>query len=246
MREAVVVATVHEPADVHGVHAAEGLSRWTCLARRAGLHGGWEAVEWAWLPPGGVSGEHRHTRTEELYHVLTGRGELTLDGRPCPVRPGTTVLTAAGSRHGLRNTGEEPLSWLVVELPAPHATKDPTQRPTKDTVMHPTGPSRSTVVPDLHQAGPVDASTVLTGPLRTVRVTRLLPAGTAALTARGVEHTLYVTEGTGTARTASARVPLAAGVALTLPLGTHAELRAGTHGLEYFHAVLAVPTEEQR
>ncbi|MBD0742684.1 cupin domain-containing protein [Streptomyces sp. CBMA152] len=237
MREAVIVADVHEPADVHGVHAAEGLSRWTCLARRTGLHGRWEAVEWAWLPPGGVSGEHRHSRTEELYFVLRGRGEITLDGRAHPVRPGTAVLTALGRRHALRNTGRRPLSWLVIEIPAD------TPYP-KDTAMHHTADTDA-VIADLYRTGPVDAATVLSGPLRTVRVTRLLPVETAELAARDVEHTVYVTDGAGTARVGATSVALAPGVSVTLPLGTEARVEAGLDGLEYFHAVLDVPREEQ-
>ncbi|MEU1372151.1 cupin domain-containing protein [Streptomyces triculaminicus] len=255
MREGLVVATVHDPADVHGVHAADGHSRWTCLARRTGLHGRWEAVEWAWLPPGGVSGEHRHSRTEELYFVLHGRGEITLDGRPYPVRAGTTILTALGRRHGLRNTGEEPLSWLVIELPAtgPPTTKDAAMRDTTDTDhsdstgdAQPGDSTADAVIADLHETGPVDAATVLTGPLRTVRVARLLPAGTAELAARDVEHTVYVTAGAGTAEAGATSVPLAPGVSLTLPLGTETRVRAGVQGLEYFHAVLDVPREEHR
>lgn len=236
MREAIVVADVREPADVHGVHAAEGLSRWTCLARRTGLHGRWEAVEWAWLPPGGVSGEHRHTRTEELYFVLEGEGEITLDGHPHPVRPGTAVLTALGRSHGLRNTARTPLSWLVIEVPAPPRTKE--------TAMPDPARTHHAVIADLRRAGPVDASTVLTGPLRTVRVSRLLPRETARLAAQDVEHTVYVTDGAGTAEVGAAGVALAPGVSLTLPLGTECRLRAGPDGLEYFHAVLDVPRED--
>ncbi|WP_371649556.1 MULTISPECIES: cupin domain-containing protein [unclassified Streptomyces] len=242
MRESVVVATIHDPADVHGVHSAEGHSRWTCLARRTGLHGRWEAVEWAWLPPGGVSGEHRHSRTEELYFVLDGQGEITLDGRRYPVRPGTTVLTALGRRHGLRNTGRQPLSWLVIEIPA---DADPPPS-TKDAVMHNSAHVSHAVVADLRRSGPVDAATVLTGPLRTVRVTRLHPRGTAELAARDVEHTVYVTDGVGTVETGATTVALAPGVSVTLPLGTGARVRAGADGLEYFHAVLDVPREDHQ
>lgn len=240
-REAVVIADVHDPADVHGVHAAEGHSRWTCLARRTGLHGRWEAVEWAWLPPGGVSGEHRHSRTEELYFVLDGQGEITLDGRAYPVHPGTTVLTGLGRRHGLRNTGRRPLSWLVIEIPAD--TRTPTS--TKDTAMDDSPHVSHAVVADLRRSGPVDAATVLTGPLRTVRVTRLLPRGTAELAARDVEHTVYVTDGAGTAEAGATTVALAPGVSVTLPLGTAARVLAGDDGLEYFHAVLDVPSGEE-
>ncbi|MEK8104586.1 cupin domain-containing protein [Micromonospora sp. M12] len=83
------------------------------------MTGGWEAVEWARLPPGGLSGEHLHTRTEEVYILLTGGGHIILNGRSTPVRAGDVVLTGIGTRHGLLNTGPAPLSWLVVELLGP-------------------------------------------------------------------------------------------------------------------------------
>ncbi|HSZ28535.1 MAG TPA: cupin domain-containing protein [Pseudonocardiaceae bacterium] len=119
MREGIVVADLAEPSKVYGVHGSEGLSLWKCLARRAGLFGCWEAVEWAWIPPGGVSGEHLHTRTEEIYFILSGRGQITLDGRPYQVRAGDVILTSVGTRHGLRNTGTEGLGWLVIEVASP-------------------------------------------------------------------------------------------------------------------------------
>jgi mannose-6-phosphate isomerase-like protein (cupin superfamily) len=119
VREGIVVADLAEPSKVYGVHGSEGLSLWKCLARRAGLFGCWEAVEWAWIPAGGVSGEHLHTRTEEIYFILSGRGQITLDGRPYQVRTGDLILTSVGTRHGLRNTGTEGLGWLVIEVASP-------------------------------------------------------------------------------------------------------------------------------
>ncbi len=119
MHDGVIIADLEDPSVVHGVHGTAGLSRWKCLARRAGLSGAWEAIEWAWLPPGGVSGEHVHTRTEEVYFILSGRGEMLLDGTPRPVGPGDLVLTGLGTRHGLRNVGDEGLGWLVIELLSP-------------------------------------------------------------------------------------------------------------------------------
>lgn len=114
-----MLADLAEPSRVYGVHGSEGLSLWKCLARRAGLFGSWEAVEWAWIPPGGVSGEHLHTRTEEIYFILSGRGQITLDGRSYQVRAGDLILTSVGTRHGLRNTGTEGLGWLVIEVASP-------------------------------------------------------------------------------------------------------------------------------
>lgn len=119
MREGIVAADLSEPSKVYGVHGSEGLSLWKCLARRAGLFGSWEAVEWAWIPAGGVSGEHVHTRTEEIYFILSGHGQITLDGQSHQVRAGDLILTSVGTRHGLENTGTEGLGWLVIEVASP-------------------------------------------------------------------------------------------------------------------------------
>ncbi|WP_380281054.1 cupin domain-containing protein [Kitasatospora purpeofusca] len=231
MRSAVVIADTTAPADVHGVHGAAGITQWTCLARRAGLAGDWEAVEWARIPAGGISGEHLHTRTREVYVLLTGEGEVTLDGRPHAVRAGDAVLTAVGTRHGLRNTGDGPLEWLVIELPA----EPPTEPPADRTVP---GPFGSTVVRDLRRTGPLDPSAVIGGPLRLLRHVELTTGEREFLIADGVEHTAFVLGGHGRAGAGNVRMPLRPGTALTLPLGTAADLAAGPGGLAYLHAEL--------
>lgn len=119
MRDGLVVGDLDSPSVVHGVHGADGVSHWKCLARRTGLAGDWEAVEAAWLPPGGLSGEHTHTRTEEVYFILSGEGEVLLNGTAIAVGPGDTILTGLGARHGLRNVGGAELSWLVIEISGP-------------------------------------------------------------------------------------------------------------------------------
>ncbi|WP_406206354.1 cupin domain-containing protein [Kitasatospora sp. NBC_01560] len=224
MRSAIVVAGTRAPANVHGVHGAAGVTQWTCLAGRAGLAGEWEAVEWARIPPGGVSGEHLHTRTGEVYVLLAGQGEVTLDGRPYAVGAGDAVLTAVGTRHGLRNLGAGPLEWLVVELPAADGAEA----------------VGSTVIRDLRRTGPVDPSAVIGGPLRLLRFARTVPGERVTHAADGVEHTLFVTAGGGRAAAGGVRLPLRPGTALTLPLGTAVALTAGRDGLEYVHAELVV------
>ncbi|GAA1402011.1 hypothetical protein GCM10009639_45010 [Kitasatospora putterlickiae] len=230
MRSAVVIADTTAPADVHGVHGAAGTTQWTCLARRAGLAGDWEAVEWARVPAGGTSGEHLHTRTREVYVLLTGEGEVTLDGHPYAVRAGDTVLTAVGTRHGLRNTGTGPLEWLVIELPAEPEAPGPDG-----------GRVGSTVIRDLRRTGPLDPSAVIGGPLRLLRHVDLATGERDLLLADGVEHTAFVTGGNGRAGAGDIRVPLRPGTAFTLPLGTALDLTAGAGGLAYLHAELVPP-----
>jgi mannose-6-phosphate isomerase-like protein (cupin superfamily) len=64
------------------------------------------------LHPGSAIGYHRNAE-DEVYYVLSGRGELTLDGTRREVRSGTAILTRAGSSHGLRQLGSDDLVILI-------------------------------------------------------------------------------------------------------------------------------------
>ncbi|MCX4688889.1 hypothetical protein OG401_32120 [Kitasatospora purpeofusca] len=107
-----------------------------------------------------------------------------------------------------------------------------------------------TVITDLRRRGAVDPTRVLTGPLRAVGLQWLDPGRSVEVAAEGVERALYITAGSGTATVPGAEadastvadsgLPLVEGTALTLPLGARTVLTAGTAGLEYFHAILAV------
>ncbi|WP_447002175.1 cupin domain-containing protein [Saccharothrix isguenensis] len=238
----VPVADVRGVTDIRGVHGAEGLSHWKCLASRRDLRGEWEAVELARVPAGGMSGEHRHTRTEEVYFIVTGEGEMLLDGEPHEVRAGSVVLTGLGTVHGLRNTGDDDLDWITIEVLAPATTA--VQRGQGPFTATGTAKSRgggvNAEVHDLNE-GPVDTRSVFTGPLRRLAVRDSEPGATTTVSADGVEHTLFVLAGSGTATGGGGEVPLAPGVSITLPLGTGVRVEAGAEGLRYFHAELDVP-----
>ncbi|MFJ1702908.1 hypothetical protein [Kitasatospora sp. NPDC088346] len=103
------------------------------------------------------------------------------------------------------------------------------------------GTTARTAVTALHRGRAVDPGRVLAGPLLGVGLSWLEPDDALDLTSDGVEHALYVTGGSGLAGSDGADVPLAEGTAVTLPLGGRLTLTAGPDGLEYFHAVLAVP-----
>lgn len=248
MRDGVVVADLAEPSEVYGVHGSAGLSRWKCLARGAGLSGCWEAVEWAWIPPGGVSGEHLHTRTEEVYFILSGRGEITLDGRPHQVQTGDLILTGVGTRHGLRNTGTEGLGWLVIELTSPATSQALGRARPGDPGTEETGSadmSNSTVL-NLPAAGQIDPGRWLTGPLRVIQLATLGPGEQREIVTDGAEHTLFTLHGRGMLIRAGVDVPLGPNVAVTLPLGTRVTIVAGPEELEYFQASMDVPRDGSR
>ena len=233
----LILADVSRPAKVLGVHGTTGLTHWSCLARRAGLDGPWEAIEWASVPPGGVSGEHLHTRTEEIYFIVSGAGELLLDGTPRQVSAGDLALTRVGSRHGLRNVGPDPLNWLVIEILSPQTEAVVRGRPLGEVRQT----MESTVV-NLGEQREIDPRTVFASPLESIRIVRLEPGGEHPLTADGREHTVFVLSGDGLGTAGGAPLPLRAGNAVTLPLGAELRIEAGERGLEFFTASMRVAT----
>jgi mannose-6-phosphate isomerase-like protein (cupin superfamily) len=56
----------------------------------------------ATLEPGQASERHYHARTEEIYFLLEGEGEMEVDGERRHVSPGDAVLIPAGARHQIR------------------------------------------------------------------------------------------------------------------------------------------------
>jgi mannose-6-phosphate isomerase-like protein (cupin superfamily) len=237
MADEVIVADTDAPSQVHAMHGGVDLAHWKVLARRMGLAGDWEAVELSTLPPGAECGVHHHSRTEELYFVVSGTGELLLNGTVHQVGPGRLVVNPVGTRHRLNNPGSESLSWLVIEIVAPPTARVLTGGRAR--------PGRSIMAPatviDLEREGSVDLTTLLAGPLRLARLVTLDPGDTAELAATDSEHTVFVLEGAGHAWAGGSRVDLRAGTAITLPLGSRATVVADEGQLRWFHAELAVP-----
>ncbi len=64
------------------------------------------------LHPGATIGEHRNDK-DEIYYVLSGRGELLLDGKRSEVGPGDAILTRNGSTHALAQRGKDDLVIIV-------------------------------------------------------------------------------------------------------------------------------------
>ena len=72
----------------------------------------------ALVEPGEVTALHRHRQTEELYFVVEGSAEMTLDERQFAVSAGDTICIAPGTAHRIRNTGAGRLRILCCCTPA--------------------------------------------------------------------------------------------------------------------------------
>ena len=70
------------------------------------------------LPAGGATQEHYHVRTEEIYYITHGAGQIRIDGETRDVKVGDAIAIRPGQKHKLWNTGIETLRLLCCCAPA--------------------------------------------------------------------------------------------------------------------------------
>lgn len=56
---------------------------------------------------------HRHDQAE-VYHILEGEGEITIDGFSTDVIAGSTIFIPRNAEHKIVNRGNERLRWFYV------------------------------------------------------------------------------------------------------------------------------------
>ena len=80
------------------------------------------------IAPGGSAGRHTHPG-EEITYVLSGEGQILMEGKPpLDIRPGVGFIIPGGTKHDAHNTGTQPLRLVavyVVEKGKPLATPAP-------------------------------------------------------------------------------------------------------------------------
>ncbi|MDY0166316.1 MAG: cupin domain-containing protein [Thermoguttaceae bacterium] len=70
------------------------------------------------IPPGTSTIPHHHVKTEEIYYVLEGLGEMRVGSDVRQVGPGDAIAIPPGASHALRNTGAHTLKILCCCAPA--------------------------------------------------------------------------------------------------------------------------------
>jgi mannose-6-phosphate isomerase-like protein (cupin superfamily) len=65
------------------------------------------------LKPGSQINYHLQ-EADEIYYILSGRGEMTINGKAFSVEAGQAILTRPGNYHGLKQTHDEDLILLIM------------------------------------------------------------------------------------------------------------------------------------
>lgn len=68
------------------------------------------------LPPHCELGYHEHHGETETYYILTGTGMYDDNGKAVLAEAGDVFFCKDGDGHGLKNTGEEDLSFVALIL----------------------------------------------------------------------------------------------------------------------------------
>jgi mannose-6-phosphate isomerase-like protein (cupin superfamily) len=68
------------------------------------------------LPVSSSIGFHRHEKEEEIYYIISGKGEVIDEDQIKEIYPGCAMLTGNGKGHSIVNTGNEPLVFLAIIL----------------------------------------------------------------------------------------------------------------------------------
>lgn len=74
---------------------------------------GLRMLNYAVIQPGESFRSHFHESLEEVFYILTGKGELTIDGETRPISAGMAVIIPKKAVHSMKNVGTDPLEYLA-------------------------------------------------------------------------------------------------------------------------------------
>ena len=74
------------------------------------------AVHESALAPNSEPHPPHHHNGEEIFMMLAGTLEVTINGKSSRISRGSVAFIGSGDEHGIRNVGEIPARYYVVEL----------------------------------------------------------------------------------------------------------------------------------
>jgi mannose-6-phosphate isomerase-like protein (cupin superfamily) len=68
------------------------------------------------IPAGAGIGHHFHNVVEEMFVILDGEAQFTIDGRTATVKGPAGVLCRTGHSHAIYNPGPAPVQWMNLNV----------------------------------------------------------------------------------------------------------------------------------
>lgn len=98
--------------ELSNVHAGAGKMGFTQLVGRNDLGTNFLYLHTGVIQPKSGIGHHFHHSIEEMYVILEGEAEYTINGRTSRIKAPALVPCKLGDSHGVYNPSDKPLKWL--------------------------------------------------------------------------------------------------------------------------------------
>jgi mannose-6-phosphate isomerase-like protein (cupin superfamily) len=98
------------------VHGGAGSMSFTALLNRGAVIPEFNFLHRGVIPAGAGIGHHFHNVVEEMFVILDGEAQFTIDGRTASVKGPAGVLCRTGHSHAIYNPGPGPVQWMNLNV----------------------------------------------------------------------------------------------------------------------------------
>ena len=98
------------------VHGGAGSMAFTALLNRGAVTPEFNFLHRGVIPPGAGIGHHFHNTVEEMFVILDGEAQFTIDGRTATLKGPAGVICRTGHSHAIYNAGSTPVQWMNLNV----------------------------------------------------------------------------------------------------------------------------------
>jgi mannose-6-phosphate isomerase-like protein (cupin superfamily) len=98
------------------VHGGAGSMGFTSILNRGAVTPEFNFLHRGVIPPGAGIGHHFHNTVEEMFVILDGEAQFTIDGRTSTVKGPAGVICRAGHSHAIYNASSSPVQWMNLNV----------------------------------------------------------------------------------------------------------------------------------
>src|SRR5215467_8862970 len=98
------------------VHGGAGTMAFTALLNRGAVTPEFNFLHRGEIPPGAGIGHHFHNVVEEMFVILDGEAQFTVDGHTATVKGPAGVICRTGHSHAIYNASAKPLQWMNLNV----------------------------------------------------------------------------------------------------------------------------------
>jgi mannose-6-phosphate isomerase-like protein (cupin superfamily) len=96
------------------VHGGAGTMAFTALLNASNFQSNLLFLHRGVLPPKTGIGQHFHSTMEEMFVILNGEAQFTIDGRTSSIKGPAGAPCRMGHSHAIYNASDEPVEWMNI------------------------------------------------------------------------------------------------------------------------------------